>query len=375
MDRRGKVQLAENSMKLFPIQVQSMASILLSFARHPPFIAFLALGALLAACAGPGSEQPGASAPSEVRKPGAASESPVRTMRLPDQGRMTVHAFEYPWSALGRLNIAGRSFCTAAMIGPRHVLVRAVCLFDRGNRRWFAPVDLRFTAGYQRGEWKAAVRIERYVLPSHIANAKSISLAQFSRDWALVKLDQAVGNTTGWLGLIWNDARFVERDLSGDIDIFHFGYSQKLPHVQTLNFTCQKVGLHCPGGGYAIGLIPIVTDGHQFKILPTLARITGPVDRKSKEMLFADMLRAGLQPTVAMTARQSRAESPKRTVILLLRHFDYLPRDDKAVSAAQLRQAIVALERERGWPQRGIASVDLLSRMLTAMQRAVQLVG
>ena len=32
---------------------------------------------------------------------------------------MTVNAMEYPWSAIGRLNIAGRSHCTGFLAGDR----------------------------------------------------------------------------------------------------------------------------------------------------------------------------------------------------------------------------------------------------------------
>ena len=39
--------------------------------------------------------------------------------------RMIVNALEYPWSAIGRVNLGGRGHCTGFLVSERHVLTAA----------------------------------------------------------------------------------------------------------------------------------------------------------------------------------------------------------------------------------------------------------
>jgi protease YdgD len=78
-----------------------------------------------------------ASAPADVR---------------PD-GRILVDAMEYPWSAIGRVNAGGRGYCTGFLVGPRHVMTAAHCLFDFTEGRWRGANELHFVAGYQRDQF------------------------------------------------------------------------------------------------------------------------------------------------------------------------------------------------------------------------------
>mgnify|MGYP006267129941 FL=1 len=83
--------------------------------------------------------------------PAAADDRPGM---LPAEG----HA---AWQAIGRLNAAGydrRRLCTATLIAPDEVLSAAHCVRQAGGR----PVrmqDLRFVAGWFRGERAAVARI------------------------------------------------------------------------------------------------------------------------------------------------------------------------------------------------------------------------
>ena len=87
---------------------------------------------LLQACAAQQEAPPAAPAPvivPQAPQPSAAEVPPV-------EGRFFADAQEYPWSALGRVNLAGRGFCNAIMIGDQQALTYAQCLYAAREGRW-----------------------------------------------------------------------------------------------------------------------------------------------------------------------------------------------------------------------------------------------
>ncbi len=96
------------------------------------------------------------------------------------------------WEAVGRIEIAGRAFCTGALVAPDLVLTAAHCLFDKDSRNGFAPKDLQFLAGWRNGRAIAyrGVR-EAVVHPSYrYLGPESIEGVPF--DMAFLRLDQPI---------------------------------------------------------------------------------------------------------------------------------------------------------------------------------------
>jgi protease YdgD len=67
--------------------------------------------------------------------------------------RLPVPPREWPWSAIGRVNVANGnlSFCTGTLVAPRKVVTAAHCLLVAGTNGWVKPNDVHFVVGQTPG--------------------------------------------------------------------------------------------------------------------------------------------------------------------------------------------------------------------------------
>jgi hypothetical protein len=103
------------------------------------------------------------------------------------QGRMLEDAEAASYRAIGRLNIAGRRFCTATMISPREAVTAAHCLYHPRTGRRVPLRELRFVAGLRRGEPVAVRRIAAAAAPEDFELDEG-SIAGVRGDVALLAL-------------------------------------------------------------------------------------------------------------------------------------------------------------------------------------------
>ena len=92
------------------------------------------------------------------------------------------------WQAVGRLDVAGRAFCTAVMIGPDVVLTAAHCLFDPHSQRRVTPGDVRFHMGFRNGTADATLRAEAFAMHPEFSFSGDASGDRIANDLALIRL-------------------------------------------------------------------------------------------------------------------------------------------------------------------------------------------
>lgn len=99
------------------------------------------------------------------------------------------------WEAVGRLELAGKAFCTGALIAPSLVLTAAHCLYDE-NGTLLAPEEIQFLAGWRNGRAAAHRRVRRAVAHPEYAITRGSTSDRVYHDIALIELQHPVRNTT-----------------------------------------------------------------------------------------------------------------------------------------------------------------------------------
>ncbi len=96
------------------------------------------------------------------------------------------------WEAVGRLDINGHGFCTAALIGDRLALTAAHCVFDRYNRPIPAN-QFMFQAGLRNGRADATRGVINVIPhPGYHPDGPTARLDGVANDVALLELAQPI---------------------------------------------------------------------------------------------------------------------------------------------------------------------------------------
>ena len=315
---------------------------------------------LVAACAAQ-QQQPAPTPPAEQPASPPAAERPSLS------GRMIADAQEYPWSALGRVNLAGQGFCTGILIGPRQVLTQARCLYAGREGRWFRPQELHFIAAYQKDRFLADSKIADFTVAPGFNPQGGVSLANLTNNWALVTLQQSIGGTTGWLGLEWDNENLQSAAARGEAAYLRAGYRADWPHAVSLHFGCQEAADNlvklCEATPSELTLPPFVMSAGEVRVLADFY-LRSPSQGASLAALTAapisDNRMGRAQPPAG---GGSVGRQPTATAEQLLAALGY------DVSGGKVDAAAAAFRRDHGLPAGGV-DLTLLAALVNAAQHS-----
>ena len=142
-------------------------------------------------------------------------------------GRVIVAPETGPWSAVGRLNVAGfriRQHCTATLVAPDLALTARHCLADFLGEGWVAPELVHFLPGYARGKY--------------IGHYQAVGYQPVGTEAILVRLDRPAEVPP---------IPIADRDAEPGAALFEAGYSRTNGHVLTVDPACRFLGWSSDG--------------------------------------------------------------------------------------------------------------------------------
>ncbi len=139
------------------------------------------------------------------------------------------------WEAVGRLDIAGKGFCTAALIRERLILTAAHCLYDHDGSL-VTPDRFSFRAGLRDGRAMATRNVLRAVgHPGYTHRGDTTDAAAVAMDIAVLELDRPI-----------REARLqpypiADRPLAGD-EVGVVSYGRGREDAASLQEMCTVLG-------------------------------------------------------------------------------------------------------------------------------------
>jgi protease YdgD len=113
--------------------------------------------------------------------------------------RVPLRSNDYPWSAIGRLQIGTKGHCTATLIDDDWILTNAHCAIDRATHK-VTTQPLTFLPNLIDGKLQSdddRAQVIKVITGNDFSDSNVIPHPQ---DWAMLKLDRPLGKKYGTIG-------------------------------------------------------------------------------------------------------------------------------------------------------------------------------
>lgn len=122
------------------------------------------------------------------------------------------------WEAVGRIDLAGKGFCTGVLIAPDQVLTAAHCLFDSQTGQPLSADKVIFRSGYLKGDALSERRASKYVVADgYIPGGNRTDIDNVTRDVAILRLEHPIYSSEA------DPFRIAETGGTGAVQVMSYG--------------------------------------------------------------------------------------------------------------------------------------------------------